>query len=140
MRRIPAALAGLAALACAAALTAPAATSCSFSGARWHLAGFTGTTYEVKGLRGVTCAQAITLARPLTRKRSNGLQTRVPAPRGWLCLSYSPRGSKVARGACAKLGRRVVWDPRGGEPAGGGGPKNPPKNPQGGGKPPLRRP
>ena len=136
MRRIPAALAGLAALACAAALAAPAATSCSFSGARWHLDGFTGTTYEAKGLRGVTCAQAITLARPLTRKRSNGLRTRVQAPRGWLCLSYSPRGSKVARGACAKLGKRLVWEPRAGEPARGGGPKNPP----GGGKPPLRRP
>ena len=135
MGRIPAALAGLAALAGAAALAAPAATSCSFSGARWHLDGRTGTTYEVKGLRGATCAQAVTLARPLTRKRSNGPQTRVPAPRGWLCLSYSPRGSKVARGACARLGKRLVWEPRAGEPAGGG-----PKKPPGGGKPSLRRP
>lgn len=120
MRRLAAALAGWAALACAAALVAPASTGCSFTGARWQQNALTGTTYAVTVLRGVTCAQAATLAHPLTRKRSRGPNTRVPAPRGWLCLSFTPRGTLVSRGACARLGKRVAWQPTGGKPAAGG--------------------
>jgi hypothetical protein len=121
-------LASCVGLACAAALVAPAATGCSFSGARWRVDDLTGRTYAVTVLRGVTCAQAATLAAPLTHKRSRGPNTRVPAPRGWLCLSFTPRGSLVSRGACARLGKRVAWQPIGGRLVSGG--KKPPKEPR----------
>ena len=124
MGLLAAALAGLATVSCAAALAASGSTMCSFSGARWEQDGLAGKTYAVTVLRGVTCEQAATLARPLTRKRSRGLRARVPAPRGWLCLSYVPRGSLVSRGACARLGKRLTWEPTGGKPLGGG--KKPP--------------
>ena len=120
-------LAGLAAASAAASLAAPAATGCTFMGATWELEERTGRTYAVTVLRGVTCAQAATVARPLTHRRSQGLRTRVPAPRGWLCLSFSPRGSLVARGDCARLGARVAWQPTGGKASGGGKPSTKPK-------------
>jgi hypothetical protein len=125
MWRRAAALAGVTALACAAASGAPTATGCSFTGARWHQDGTTGRTYAVTVLRGVTCAQATTLAAPLTHKHSRGPNLRVPAPRGWLCLAFTLRGSLVSRGACARLGRRVAWQPTGGTTRPGG--RKPPK-------------
>ena len=127
-----AALAGLATVSCAAALAAPGATVCSFAGASWEVDDTTGNRYAVTSLRGVTCVQAITLARPLTRKWSPGLRTRVPAPAGWLCLSFAPRGSLVSRGACARLGKRLAWEPTGGKPVHG----KPPAD--GGKKPPIK--
>jgi hypothetical protein len=127
-----AAFAGLATVSCAAALAAPGATVCSFAGARWEADDATGNRYAVTSLRGVTCAQAITLARPLTRKQSLGLRARVPAPAGWLCLSFAPGGSSVSRGACARLGKRLAWEPTGGKPLHG----KPPAD--GGKKPPIK--
>jgi hypothetical protein len=126
---LAAALAGLATVSCTAALAAsPAATGCSFAGARWEAEDVAGNRYAVTGLRGVSCTQATTLARPLTRTRSLGVRTRVQAPPGWLCLSFSPRGSLVSRGACARLGKRLAWEPTGGgKPLGGG--KKPPGKP-----------
>jgi hypothetical protein len=129
MWRLSAALAGLAALACAAAPGAPTATGCSFTGARWHVDAETGRTYAVTVLRGVTCAQATTLAAALTHKHSRGPNVRITAPRGWLCLSFTQRGSLVSRGACARLGKRVAWQPTGGTTTPGGG-KKPPKKPR----------
>jgi hypothetical protein len=120
-------LAGLAAASSAASLTASGATGCTFKGATWELDGRTGTTYAVTVLRGVTCSQAAAVVRPLTHRRSQGLRMRVPAPRGWLCLSLSPRGSLVARGDCARLGGRVAWQPAGGRAPGGGKPPTKPK-------------
>jgi hypothetical protein len=80
----------------------------------------------------VTCAQAISLARPLTRRQSPGLRTRVSAPAGWLCLSFAPRGSFVSSGVCARLGKRLAWEPTGGKPLHG----KPPAD--GGKKPPIK--
>jgi hypothetical protein len=129
-----AALAGLATVSCAAALAAPGATSCSFAGARWETDDTSGSRYAVRSLRGVTCAQAITLARPLTSRQSPGLRVRVPAPAGWLCLSFAPRGSLVSRGVCARLGKRLAWEPTGGKPVHG----KPPPPADGGKKPPIK--
>jgi len=129
---LAAAFAGLATVSCAAALAAPSATVCSFAGARWEADDEAGNRYAVTSLRGVSCAQATTLARPLTRQRSLGLKTRVPAPAGWLCLSFSPRGSRVSRGACARLGKRLAWEPTGGKPVH----ERPPAD--GGKKPPIK--
>jgi hypothetical protein len=127
-----AALAGLAIVSCAAALATPGANVCSFAAARWETDDATGNRYAVTSLRDVTCAQATTLARPLTRKQSLGPRTRVTAPAGWLCLSFSPRGSLVSRGACARLGKRLAWQPTGGKPIHG----KPPAD--GGKKPPIK--
>ena len=130
MGGLPAVAAGLVALAALAASAAPGATGCTFRGAAWESDERTGSAYAVTVLRGVTCAQAVAVVRPLTHRRSQGLRTRVPAPRGWLCLSFSPRGYLVARGDCARLGTRVAWQPTGGKPLGGGKPptKPPPKS------------
>jgi hypothetical protein len=128
MWRRAAVLAGLAALACASASGAPTATGCSFTGARWQQDGTTGRTYAVTVLRGVTCARATILAAALTHKHSRGPNLRVPSPQGWLCLSFTPRGSLVSRGACARLGRRVAWQPTGGTTTRGG--PTPPKKPK----------
>jgi hypothetical protein len=130
---LAAALAGLATVSCAAAMAASGATACTFAGARWEADDVAGNKYAVTGIRGVTCAQATTLARPLTRTRSLGLRTRIPAPNGWLCLSFSPRGSLVAHGRCARLGKRLAWEPTGGKPIhekppSGGGKKPPVKS------------
>jgi hypothetical protein len=133
MAKLAAGLASLVVVVCAASLAAPAATGCSFTGAKWQADGKRGTRYAVTVLRGVTCAQAETLVRPLTHKPSRGPQTRVAAPQGWLCLSFSPRGSRVSAGACARLGKRVSWEPTGGAPVGG-------KPDAAGGKPPNRGP
>jgi hypothetical protein len=141
MAKLAAGLASLIVVVCTASLAAPAATGCSFTGAKWQADGKKGTRYAVTVVRGVTCAQAVTLVRPLTHKPSRGPQTRVAAPRGWLCLSFSPSGARVESGACARLGKRVAWEPTGGAPVGGkpdasgGG-----KPPAGGGKPPTKEP
>jgi hypothetical protein len=89
-------------------------TSCTFSGARWLADGRTGTEYEISVLRGVDCAEATALARTLTKKRSRGQNTRLAARGRWFCLSFTPRNTNVSRGACAKLGKVVMWAPRGG--------------------------
>ena len=110
-------LAGLAAASSAASLTASGATGCTFKGASWEFEGRTGTTYTVTVLRGV-CAQAAAVARPLTHRRSQGLRKRVPAPRGWLCLSF-PLEARSSRAATARLGARVAWQPADGKAPGG---------------------
>jgi hypothetical protein len=111
--------------ACVAAPAAPAgrvahagvaATTCTFTGARWIADGRTGNEYDITVLRGVDCSQATALARALTKKRSQGPDTRLAAPGRWFCLSFVPRNTSVSRGGCAKLGKVVMWAPRGGEP------------------------
>jgi hypothetical protein len=134
MAKLAVGLASLIVVVCTASFAAPAATGCGFTGAKWQADGKRGTHYAVTVLRGVTCAQAMTLARPLTHKPSRGPQTRVAAPKGWLCLSFSRRGARVSAGACARLGKRVAWEPSGGAPVKGK------PDAAGGGKPPTRGP
>ena len=90
-------LAGLAAASSAASLTASGATGCTFKGASWEFDGRTGTTYTVTVLRGVTCAQAAAVARPLTHRRSQGLRKRTGAARLALPLPFASRLARRAR-------------------------------------------
>ena len=99
-------LAGLAAASSAASLTASGATGCTFKGASWEFDGRTGTTYTVTVLRGVTCAQAAAVARPLTHRRSQGLRSAYRR-RAAGSASPFPLEARSSRAATARASARA---------------------------------
>ena len=56
MAKLAAGLASLVVVVCTATLTAPAATGCTFVGAKWQTDGKRGTRYAVTVLRGIACS------------------------------------------------------------------------------------
>jgi hypothetical protein len=86
-----------------------AGRGCTFTGAPWSVDGQSGKAYYMTVLRGVSCADAVALARPLTSRSSVGADAPVPGPRGWMCQSFAPYVPTIAIGGCVKGAKAVSW-------------------------------